>query len=129
MFLHLFAILFTGGRVGVSATHPPLGRHPPARHPLGRHPRANAPGQTLPGRHCSPSLGRHPPGRTPPGQTSPRADAPPMLGYAQQVGGTHPTGMQFCILYRSKDNLFHLFESIDAGQNLRKICRIKYDTF
>ena len=36
---------------------------------------------------------RHPPGRPPtdtPGQT------PPMLGYGQQAGGTHPTGMHSC---------------------------------
>ena len=35
----------------------------------------------------------------PPGQTHPRADTPVqcMLGYGQQAGGTHPTGMQSCI--------------------------------
>ena len=51
-------------------------------------------------------LGRHPPGQTPPGQTPPwadtpfpRADPPPaqcILGYGQQAGGTHPTGMHSC---------------------------------
>ena len=69
-------------------------------------------------------LGRHPPGQTPPWQTPrqtppwtdtpslPSAcwDTPPcpvhagihtlpaqcMLGYGQQVGGTHPTGMHSC---------------------------------
>ena len=36
-----------------------------------------------------------------PGQTPPWADTPPdvqcMLGYGQQAGGTHPTGMHSCI--------------------------------
>ena len=47
--------------------------------------------------------GRHPSGQTPPGQRPPWADTPLgrhppstqcMLGYSQQVGGTHPTGIQ-----------------------------------
>ena len=50
---------------------------------------------------------RHPPGRHPPADT-PWADTPwavplrrpppaqCMVGYGQQAGGTHPTGMQFC---------------------------------
>ena len=61
----------------------PLGRHPLGRHtPLGRHP-----------------LGRHPHGQTPPwadilpGQTPP---AQCILGYGQQAGSTHPTGMHSC---------------------------------
>ena len=91
---------------GVSAT-------PPRQTP----PWADTPGQT--------PLGRHPPGQTPfpgqipPGQTSPRQTPPPaqcmlgyippcplhagihppaqyMLGYGQQAGGTHPTGMHSC---------------------------------
>ena len=44
--------------------------------PLGRHPLAD----TL--------LGRHPPGRHPPMQCT--------LGYGQQAGGTHSTGMHSC---------------------------------
>ena len=39
---------------------------------------------------------------TPPGQTPPWADTPPvqcMLGYGQQAGGTHPTGMHSCYFY------------------------------
>ena len=36
----------------------------------------------------------HTPGETPPGQTAHPAQC--MLGYAQQAGGTHPTGMQSC---------------------------------
>ena len=38
----------------------------------------------------------HPLGRPPPGQTPPPAQC--MLGYGQQTGGTHPTGMQSCFL-------------------------------
>ena len=54
-------------------------------------PRQTPPGHTLP-------LGRHTP---PPGQThpSPWAGTPPvqcMLGYSQQAGVTHPTGMHSC---------------------------------
>ena len=46
-------------------------------------------------------LGRHPPGQTPPWADTPfpRADPPPaqcILGYGQQAGGTHPTGMHSC---------------------------------
>ena len=54
--------------------------------PPGRHPRANTPRQT-------------PPGQTPPGQTPPWADplsAQCLLGYGQQAGGMHPTGMHTC---------------------------------
>ena len=51
------------------------------------------------------------PGQTPPGQTTPEetppedppGQTPPaqcMLGYGQQAGGTHPTGMHSCL--RSK---------------------------
>ena len=66
MFLHLSVILFTGG---VSARlhagmHTPSGRHPPRQTP--------SLGQT-------PTLGRPPPSDT--------------MGYGQQAGGTHPTGM------------------------------------
>ena len=72
MFLHLFVILFTGGR----------GCLP--------HPRADTPpGQTPPQAD------------TPPWVNTPWADTPPaqcMLGYGQQAGSTHPTGMQSCLL-------------------------------
>ena len=47
------------------------------------------------GRGCLP----YPPGQTPPGQTLPWADTPPaqcMVGYGQQAGGTHTTGMHSC---------------------------------
>ena len=73
--LHLSVILFTGGCL----PHTPPGRTPPS----GQTP----PVQTLPRAD------------TPRGDTLfPWADSPPpvqcMLGYGQQVGGTHPTGMQ-----------------------------------
>ena len=81
-------------------THP-LDRHPS---PLGQTPRAenlpgNPPGQKAQGRHLP---GQTPPGQNPPGQIprqTPWADIPPvqcMLGYGQQVGGMHPTGMHSC---------------------------------
>ena len=83
---------------GTRSRHP-LGRHPPSGHTPCPHPQADIP------------LGRHPQGRhPPPGQTPPRqtpplwADTPPtptpvqcMLGYSQQAGGTHPTGMYSCM--------------------------------
>ena len=44
----------------------------------------------------TPSPGQTPPRQTPsPGQTPPLAQC--MLGYGQQAGGTHPTGMHSCI--------------------------------
>ena len=84
MFLHLSVILSRGGQ-GVCHTHPwadtpwadtpsPWADTLPGQRPLARHP-----------------LGIHPPGHTPPGQTPPGQC---MLGYGQQAGGTHPTGMQ-----------------------------------
>ena len=53
----------------------------------------------------------HPPGRytplqacTPPGRYTPRPQC--MLGYGQQTGGTHPTGMHSCFVsvFAGKDN-------------------------
>ena len=81
MFLHVSVILFTGR--GVSGT-------PPGRYtPLGRY----TPRQVHP-----PPAGAPPSGRYPPLQVDP-AGTPPqqcMLGYGQQAGGTHPTGMHSC---------------------------------
>ena len=82
----------------------------PSRYtPLGRY--------TLWQVHPPPPAGTHPPVSThthqgmytaPPERYTPRAGAPPgrypphrqkcMLGYGQQAGGTHPTGMQSCYL-------------------------------
>ena len=73
------------------------------------HPRADTPqADTHLPQADTPPPGRHPPGQTPPrqtpGQTPPcpvhaGIHTPPvqcMLGYGQQVGGTHPTGMHSC---------------------------------
>ena len=77
IFLYLSVILFTGGYRQV--------------HPLGRY--TPLPGQI------------HPPGRyTPPWAGTPSWAGTPhgrypqqcMLGYGQQTGGTHPTGMHSC---------------------------------
>ena len=79
MFLHLSVTLFTGG-----LPHPQ--QTPPGQtQPLGQTPLSHWADTTPLGRH-------HPPGQTPP----PWADPPVqcMLGYSQQAGGTHPTGMQ-----------------------------------
>ena len=67
----LSVILFTGGEY--------LGRYPPGRY---------TPQQV------------HPLGRYTPQQVHPQAGTPPtqcMLGYGQQAGGTHPTGMHSCL--------------------------------
>ena len=59
-----------------------MGRHPWADTPLGRHPVGGPPG-----RHPqadTPTPGRHPPAQC-------------RLGYGQQAGGTHPTGMHSCL--------------------------------
>ena len=80
----------------------PLGRYTSPRHvhPLGRYTHLGRypPGQVHP-RQVHP-LGRYTPlGRylpwagTPPGQVHPPQC---MLGYGQQAGGTHPTGMHSC---------------------------------
>ena len=48
--------------------------------------------------------GRHNPGQTPPWARHPpcrhHLPVPCMLGYGQQAGGTHPTGMHSCFLRR-----------------------------
>ena len=107
MFLHLSVILSTGGCL----PHTPLGRHPPGRHPLGRHPTGQTlpPGQTL--QADTPTPLADTPTQCMLGYTFlPSAcwdtHSPPsacwdthplpvqcMLGYGQQAGGTHPTGM------------------------------------
>ena len=54
-----------------------------------------APGQVHPWADTSPWAG------TPPGRYTPQADTPHqcMLGYGQQTGSTHPTGMHSCCSY------------------------------
>ena len=101
-FLHLCHSVHRG-----SAT-PPLCRHlsgvdtPLGRHslPLGRHsfPLGRPPGQTPLHRHPPGQTPPHadtPPEQTPPGQTSPPAQY--ILGYGQQAGSMHPTGMHSCL--------------------------------
>ena len=96
IFLHLSVLLFTRGGF---LPHCMLGYTPSQTPPLGRPPWADtSPRQT-------PSLGRHthwadsPPWadtplvRHPTGQTP---SPPDTMGYGQQAGGTHPTGMHTC---------------------------------
>ena len=72
-----------------AGTHTPLGRYtPPGRYthpwagtPPGRYP----PRQVHPPGRYTPQVGTHPLGRYTPRQC--------MLGYGQQAGATHPTGM------------------------------------
>ena len=98
------------------------------------------------GRHPPGTRGRHPPGpeadtpedqrQTPPG---PEADTPPaqcMLGYGQQAGGGHPTGMHSCytcvyflITSNIKDDVIYC-----SGLKLQKlkgklICRMIFYSF
>ena len=73
MFLHMSVILFTGGGGGTWAGTPRAG--------------------TPQGRYTS-QAGTPPPGRYPPRQVHPWQC---MLGYGQQTGGTHPTGIHSCL--------------------------------
>ena len=79
----------------------PLGRHPPGRHPLGRHTPA------LPSAcwdtHPLPSACW---------DTHPHVQC--MLGYGQQAGGTHPTGMHSCY-----NNCFAFLKSGRTGKYFR----------
>ena len=106
IFFHLSAILFTEGDY--------LGRYPSqAGTPLGWYTswvgtppwEGTPPGRYTPGRY-TPWQVHHPEGTPSPAGTPPpiRQVHPPeahplqqcMLGYGQQVGGTHPTGMHSC---------------------------------
>ena len=96
MFLHLSVILFTGG---VSASSP--GQVPWADTPLGRHPLwadTPTPGQTPPAQYIL----IHTPSQC-------------MLGYGQQAGGTHPTGMHSCWCKQGKLNEFGKFGESDKS--------------
>ena len=110
----LSVILFTRRQVP-----PPPGRythnHPRAGTPPGRythnHPRAGTP----PGRY-TPSQQVHPPGRY-----TPRPQC--MLGYGQQAGGMHPTGMHSCLISQSSKCSFsntwlHLFVRVSHNRRL-----------
>ena len=59
---------------------------------------------TPPGTRGRHPLDGQPNGQTPPGQTHPPWTDPPaqcMMGYGQQAGGTHPTGMHSCLPMQS----------------------------
>ena len=75
----------------------PLGRHPLGRHsPRADTPQADLPGQTPPWADIS--LGRHP---LPSACWDTHTPCPPaqcVLGYGQQAGDTHPTGMHSCFI-------------------------------
>ena len=74
MFLHLFVILFTGGRVGlwVQGVYTPSHTHTRHRHPGRSHPPLDTPRTPPPGTHTS--------------------------HYSQRAGGAHHTGMHSCFL-------------------------------
>ena len=76
----LSVILFTGGSTWAGT--PPRAGTPPGRYtPWQVHPPAGTPH----GRYNPPWAGTHP--------------RQCMLGYGQQAGGTHPTGMHSCFLF------------------------------
>ena len=103
MILHVSVILSTGGVPG--QVQPPPGRYslegtpPPGRYSL----EGTTPGQVHPLRQVPPWQVHPTLGRYTPRQVHPRQVHPPgqihtpqpqcMLGYGQQAGGMHPTGM------------------------------------
>ena len=94
----LSVILFTGGvPAGGCLLHCMLGYTNPlwagTPTPWQVHPLAGTPGRYTPSWQVPPCSGT-PWQATPPGRYTPPAQC--MLGYGQQVGGTHPTGMQSC---------------------------------
>ena len=109
-FVKVMFCLSTGGvsaplHAGIHPLGPeadtPLGRHPPGRHPLGRHPPARCMlGYTPP--QSSACWDTHSPAQCMLGYT-PLAQC--MLGYGQQAGGTHPTGMHSCYQINLHDDV------------------------
>ena len=90
---------------------PPRQVHPPDRYPLlGRYPQAGTPtgAGTPPGQVHTPWAGM-PPGRNTPWTGTPHTTV--HLGYGQQSGGTHPTGMHSCFdfLFPFNKNYFSTF--------------------
>ena len=85
MFLQASVILLTGGEGGTSPPPPgadtPLEQTPP-------------PEQTLPWEQTPPE--QNPPEQTPPGSRPPPGQH--AVRYGQRVGGTHPAGMQSCLV-------------------------------
>ena len=80
---------------------------------LGRY----SPGQIPPGRYTPCLSGRYPPGQVPSPSRYPLGRYPLrpqcMLGYGQQAGSTHPTGMHSCL----KCNSLYFFRSLVAPFN------------
>ena len=103
--LHVSVILLTGWgeylcRYPRQAGTPP-GRYTPWQvHPPGRY----TPRQVHPQARYTPQAGTlpqvHPQAGTPHGRYNPSAGTPwqGMLGYGQEAGGTHPTGMHSCLM-------------------------------
>ena len=92
MFLYVSVILSTEGEY--LGRYTPWQVHPPGQVPPGRYP----PGQV------------HPAARYTPRQVHPQPQC--MLGYGQQAGGTHPTGMHSCcvgVFIRHTDRHQHKF--------------------
>ena len=93
----LSGILFTGEGAVPAPLH--AGIHhwagtPPGRYtPLGRY----SPWHVHPQQSYPPGQAGTPQAGTPPGRYPPLAQC--MLGYGQQVGSTHPTGMQSCFTF------------------------------
>ena len=103
MFLHVSVILFTGGNTWAG---PPRQVHPPGRYtPCQVHPVAGTHWAGTPPRQVAPQAGT-PPGRHPLSRYTPRASISwpqCMLGYSQQAGGTHPTGLHSCFVNFDKN--------------------------
>ena len=75
----------------------PLGRHPQTDTPLGRHPLVDNPQPDTPARHPPPHCMLEYTHPLPSACWDIHAPAQCMLGYGQQTGGTHPTGMHSCL--------------------------------
>ena len=84
--------------------HLPGQVHPPGRYTPGRYTPSRYIPPGIPPRQVHPPEQVHPPGPwagTPQAGTLPQVGTPPaqcMLGYSQQAGSMHPTGMQSCSL-------------------------------
>ena len=83
--------------------HPPGSRHPPDQTPpLDQAPPDQAPPDQAPPRAGTPRPGT-PPDQAPPRPGTPQPGSPPPSAehagrYGQRAGGTHPTGMQSCVV-------------------------------
>ena len=92
---------------------------PRAGTPLGRY---TPSGQVHPLWAGTPPLGRYTPWQVHPlGRYTPRQVHPPqcMLGYGQQAGGTHPTGMHSCLVKLFPENNMEIKEIVQRGRGGR----------